>query len=140
MTREGPTRKVERAFGVGRLENAKAYLEAAESLLALADPGTNANPILSHIVNSAIGFADAVCSLYGGRVNQEDHEAAAKTLRSVLGNQLPAVQLKRLQRILAQKEPVQYGARRATLEAAQQRMEDLRAFADWAIGMVAQRS
>jgi hypothetical protein len=137
MTRGGPTKRVGDAFGRGRLDNARAFQELAEQALALAEEGQNANPILSLIVTSSIAYADAVCSSYGGRVNQNDHDAAPKTLRAVLGNQLPADQLKRFQRILVQKEPAQYGARRARMDAAHERMEDLRRFADWASDMVA---
>ncbi|HUF50626.1 MAG TPA: hypothetical protein VMN60_07335 [Longimicrobiales bacterium] len=139
MTRQGPTRRADDTFGAGRLENARSFHELAEQALTLAAPGQNANPILSLVVSSAIGYADAVCSLYGGRVNQDDHDAAPKTLRAVLGNQLPPDQLKRFRRILAQKDQAQYGARWARLEAAQERMEDLRQFAEWAMEMMANR-
>jgi hypothetical protein len=139
MARDGPSRRADDAFGKGRFENARAYQELAEQALMLAVPGQNANPILSLIVSSAIGYADAVCSLYGGRINQNDHDAAPKTLRAVLGNQLPDDQLKRFRRILAQKEPAQYGARFARLESAKERLEDLRRLAEWARAMIDDR-
>lgn len=139
MTREGPTRRADGAYSAGRLDNARAYQELAKQGLDLADAGQNANPILSLIVSSAIAYADAVCSLYGGRVNQHDHEVASKTLRAVLGNQLPADQLKRFKRILAQKESAQYGARIARLDTATERLDDLRRFAEWATSIIHDR-
>lgn len=139
MTREGPNQRADAAYGMGRLENARAFLAAADLALQRAAPGQNANPILSHMVISAIGFADAVCSLYGGRVNQENHEAAVKTLRAVLGNRLPAAQLKHFQRILGQKQGSQYGTRRGSIDGAILLMEDLGAFAKWAEDMIADR-
>lgn len=132
MTKTGPARSADDAFAEGRLANARAYLEAAIAAATLAEPGDNANPIVSHIVNSAIAYTDALTAYYGGRINQKDHSAAVKTLRAALGNRLPKSQENCLARILNQKDEAQYGARSGRLTRAVQLLEDLKQFAEWA--------
>lgn len=65
MTKTGPSRPVDDGFAEGRLDNARAFLEAAEVAATLADPGDNANPIVSHIVSSVIAYTDALTARYG---------------------------------------------------------------------------
>lgn len=114
-------------------------MEAAEAGATLAEDGENANPIISQIVNSYIAYADAVTAKYGGRVNQKSHDAAVKSLRSTLGNRLPNSQETRFRRALQRKDEVQYGARRGRLKEAKILLADLREFAAWAEGMMAER-
>lgn len=132
MTRTGPSKPADDAFARGRLENARAYLESADAAVALAESGANANPIVSHIVSSAIAYTDALTARYGGRVNQKDHDAAVKALRDALGNTLPKAQETRLMRLLKQKDEAQYGARHGRLAKANELLADLKAFAEWA--------
>lgn len=54
MTRRGPTKKVERPFGEGRLKMARAFLKAAQDTAALAGEGDIGNPIISQIVVAAM--------------------------------------------------------------------------------------
>lgn len=116
----------------GRLENARAYLQAARDSADLAEPGQNANPIVSHIVNAAIAYTDALTARYCGRVNQQDHNAQRKALRDALGNRLPDAQERRFDRILGQKDEAQYGASRGRLTQAKQLLEEVEEFATWA--------
>lgn len=132
MTRTGPSKPADDAFASGRLDNARAYLEAAEVAATIAEAGDNANPIVSHIVSSAIAYTDALTAHYGGRVNQKGHNAAVKALRDALGNSLPKAQEARLTRILKKKDDAQYGARPGRLTQAIQLLEDLQEFARWA--------
>lgn len=132
MTRTGPSRPVGDDFARGRLDNARAFLEAAEAAATLAEPGDNANPIVSHIVTSVIAYTDALTARYGGRVNQKDHDAAPRALRDALGNALPRAQENRLTRILKQKDEAQYGARHGRLTQALELLNDLREYARWA--------
>ncbi|HET6620730.1 MAG TPA: hypothetical protein VFG64_12380 [Dongiaceae bacterium] len=60
MTRTGPSKKVAAGYAAGRLENARAYLQAARDAIALAHATSNTNPIMSQIVNAAIAYADAL--------------------------------------------------------------------------------
>lgn len=132
MTRTGPARPADGPFASGRLNNARAYLEAAEAAVMRAESGANANPIISHVVNSAIAYTDALTAYYGGRVDQKDHAAAVKALRDVLGNRLPNAQQKRLNRILRRKDEAQYGARHASLSRGLELLNELKEFAGWA--------
>jgi hypothetical protein len=116
----------------GRLDNARAFAAAARNAVALADPGDNANPILAHIVNAAIAYTDALTVRYGGRINQQDHAAARRALRAVLGNRLPKAQDRQLARILERKDEAQYGSRRGSLSDAKRLLQELEDFASWA--------
>ena len=132
MTRTGPSKRVDESFVDGRLDNARAFRAAAHAAAELAGPGENANPIVSHIVNAVIAYADALTARFRGRVNQKDHAAARKALRDALGNRLPRSQEKRFARILEEKDEAQYGATRGRLSHARELLEDLDSFALWA--------
>jgi hypothetical protein len=127
-----PTKAVDSERWRGRLDNARAFHQAVRDAVALADPDANANPILSNIVNAAIAYTDALTAKLKHVVNQRDHDAAMVTLRGALGNRFSSAEQTRLGRMLAAKEPAQYGARRGRRETAQQRLADLDAFAQWA--------
>ena len=132
MTRKGPSRAADRAFGDGRLELAKAFLKAAQNETELAGDDDIGNPIISQIVNSAIAYADALTARFAGRVNQQDHSAAAKALRAALGKRFPDDQERRLGRILNEKDAAQYGARLKRKSEAVRLLADLEKFATWA--------
>lgn len=131
MTRKGASRSVDPGFARGRLENARAYLAAAVDLLELTDPGSNTNPILSHEVTAAIGYADALTAKYGGSINQKDHAGIIRLLRDALGNRLPLKQARRLEAILAIKDEVQYGMRSGRHSEATRLVSELKEFAAW---------
>lgn len=131
MTRNSPRRKVDAAYWQGRLGQGRAYLEAARQAMTLAEPGQNANPILSQIVLAAIAFGDSLTAKRAGVINTQDHAAAPKLLRDVLRESLPDAQEKRYRRILATKDESQYGARSATLDYAQRLLDDIEEFARW---------
>ena len=129
MTRGGPRKAVDDQFWAGRLENARAFRDAAHQAAVLAEPGQNANPLVSHIVSAAVGYADAVTACYGGVVNQQDHQMVGKAVRAALGNRADDGALRRLGRILREKDAAQYGARAGRLEHARQLLDDLDALA-----------
>ncbi len=131
MTRTGPSKKVGIDFAAGRLDNARAYLQAARDALELAREAANANPIMSQIANAAIAYADALTAKRKAQVNQRDHRSAVKLLRDALGRELPDAQEKRLRRIVDIKDDVQYGATRGRVQDARKMMEDLENFAAW---------
>lgn len=132
MTRTGAGKPVDLSAWRGRLDNARAYHRSAADGLALMERSGNANPIMSDVVLAAIAYTDALTAAFGGRVNQKDHAAAAKTLRDVLGNRVPKGQLTRLSSMLAEKDAVQYGARFGRFQDAEAMLADLDAFAAWA--------
>jgi hypothetical protein len=132
MTRTGPSRKVGSDYAAGRLQNARAYLQAARDVFELAHDTANANPIMSLVVNAAIAYADALIAKRKSHVNQQDHRVAVKLLRDALGKELPEAQEKRLRRIIDSKDDVQYGATRGRMSDARRSLEDLEKFAEWA--------
>jgi hypothetical protein len=131
MTRTGPSKPVGVDFATGRLDNARAYLQAARDGLELVHAAANANPIMSQIANAAIAYADALTAKRKAQVNRRDHRSAVKLLRDVLGNELPDAQEKRLRRIVEAKDDVQYGATRGRVQDARKMMDDLEKFAAW---------
>jgi hypothetical protein len=132
VTRKGPSRPVEKGYGRGRLEVARAFLKAAQDEATLADDTAVGNPIVSQVVNAAIAYADTITGALSGRVNQQDHAAAVKALRDALGQRLPEIQARRLRRILAEKDAAQYGARLMRKKEAMRLLADLEEFARWA--------
>jgi TPR repeat protein len=132
MTRISPRKAVPPGHSEARLGVARDYHKAARSMLTIAEAGDSGSPILSLVVSAAVAYADALTARSLGAVNQQDHAAAVRALRDALGNGLPAAEENRAKRLLSLKDEVQYGARRATLEDARRRMEDLDAFARWA--------
>jgi len=131
VTRTGAKKEVDENFWAGRLNMARDYRVAAEEALTLAEPGQAMNPAISNIVLAAIAYNDALTAKRAGVVNQQDHGAAAKLLRAVMGSALPNAQLTRLNRILGQKDEVQYGTRSASLDRAKALFDDLSEFGNW---------
>lgn len=132
MTRTGASKPVDPDHWSGRLANAKAFHRSAHEGMALAEPGGNTNPVMSDIVLAAIAYADALTAKYKRRVNQQDHSAVVAALRDALGNSLPDAQARRLRNILDDKDEVQYGVRVGRMHDAQQMLDELDAFAQWA--------
>ena len=132
MTRTGSSKTVPDDFWVGRLSNARSFHAAARLLLDLHEAGQNTNPIIAQVVDAAIAYADAVTARRGNRINQQDHQALAALLRTVLGNRLPAPQLAHLKTILGEKDAASYGVRPGTFAQAQRLLERLDDFAAWA--------
>lgn len=132
MTRTGSQRPVGAQFWGGRLDNARAFRDAAHAALDLATPAQNANPIVSHVVSAAIGYADALTARFGGVVNQQDHATVTRAVQRALGNRADPAAMKRLGRILREKDAAQYGARVARMDHAARLLADLDELAAWA--------
>jgi hypothetical protein len=132
MTRKGPSKPVDGTYGNRRLEVARAFLKAARDAAALTDEGAVGNPIVSQVVNAAVGYADAITAARSGRVNQQDHSGIHKLLRDALGERLPEIQATRLRRILSMKDAAQYGARLLRKDEALRLLDDAEAFVRWA--------
>lgn len=86
------------------------------------------------MVAAAIGYSDAITAKGRGVVNQQDHQAAPRLLRELLGNRLPDKHEKFFRKLLGRKDEVNYGARSTTLEEAQRVLVELDEFAAWAEG------
>ncbi len=132
MTGKSPRKRVDAHYWQGRLRVAKAYMEAAQQTMLLAEPGQNSNPIISQIVLAAIAYGDSLTARRAQVINQQDHAAAPRLLRDVLQNTLPETQERRYRRILGFKDEVQYGAKATQVEEAARLLADLESFARWA--------
>jgi hypothetical protein len=129
MTRAGPRKRVDAVYWQGRLRAAADFRAAAHEALLLAQPGQSGTPTASQVILAAIAYADALTAKSAQVINQQDHAAATRLLREVLGNRLTDSQERRL---LGRKDEVQYGVRAVTLDEARQMLEELDGFARWA--------
>lgn len=136
MTRTSTKKTVSADYWLGRRTAAQDFRKAAEDAIALAETGANANPAISQIVLAAIAYGDCLTAKRANVINQQDHSAAPKLLRDVLGSTLPTAQETRYRRILGNKDAAQYGARQATIAQAQRLLEDLIEFANWIEGHI----
>ena len=92
MTGRSPRKRVDPQYWSGRLRVAKAYMEAAQQAMLLAESGQNGNPIISQIVLAAIAYGDSLTAKRASVINQQDHAAAPRLLRDVLKSTLPDTQ------------------------------------------------
>jgi hypothetical protein len=136
MTRTSSKKTVTPEYWQARLSSARAFRKAAEDAIVLAETGADANPVISQIVLSAIAYVDCLTAKRANVINQQDHSAASKLLRDILGAALPAAQENRLRRIVGNKDASQYGARPASMQQAQRLLEDLIEFANWVDGQL----
>jgi hypothetical protein len=126
-----PDRSADARAAAARLRKGRAFLRAANDGLALADEATAGDPIMSNAVLAAIAYADALTMKVAGVKNQSDHMALPRLLRRVLGNRLPTEQAKRLRRILALKNEIQYEHRTASTAEARDLVLQVTRFAEW---------
>ena len=131
MTGQGPRKAVGDGHWEGRLNQAREFRESARALVTL-EASTTYNPAITLMVASAIAYADAITARRKGVVNTQDHAAAPRLLREVLGNTLPDRQEKFYRRLLGRKDEVNYGARSTSLDEAARLMAELDDFAEWA--------
>jgi hypothetical protein len=137
MVRTGPSKKKDAGYAAARLTIARGFLKEARASAAFADAGDIANPTISTIIHSAIAYADALTARFKGEINQGDHQAVVKLLRSTLGKELPAKQEANLRTLLEQKDEVQYGGRIMLRTEADRALERLESFAAWAEDVLA---
>ncbi len=136
MTRASSKKTVGPEFWVGRLAAARAFKKAAQDAMLRAEPAADANPIISQIVLAAIAYLDCLTAKRANVINQQDHMAASKLLRDVLGAALPTAQETRFRRIVGSKDASQYGARAGSISQAQRLLTDLAEFANWVDGQI----
>ncbi|CAN5788450.1 hypothetical protein BH23GEM7_BH23GEM7_39500 [soil metagenome] len=128
----GSWRQVDRGQWLGRLQNARDFLQAARNAAALAEASANGNPIMSQVVLAVIAYGDALTIRFGGIQNEHDHRQLVRALRYTLGNAADAEQLTRLGRIIGRKDQIQYDHRTASLDEARGLLEQAERFAVWA--------
>lgn len=135
MTNKGPRRAATDGEWAGRLTQAREFHESARSLVTLAE-NKSYNGAITLMVTAAIGYADTITAKLKSVVNKQDHQAASRLLREVLGNSLPDKQEKFFRRLLGRRDEVNYGARSTTREEAERLIAELDEFAAWAEGVL----
>jgi hypothetical protein len=135
MTGQGPRKSVNGDHWSGRLTQAREFRESARALVTLEDSRTY-NPAITLMVSCVIAYADAITARRKGVVNTQDHAAAPRLLREVLGSTLPDRQEKFYRRLIGRKDEVNYGARSTSLYEAGRLLSELDDFADWAEGIL----
>jgi hypothetical protein len=132
VARIGTARNANSGEWRGRVDNARALHHAAEKLLHNHQPGANGNPIIVLIVHAAIAYGDALTAFGGGKINQKDHAQLPKLVATALGPRSNAEQVKRLARILSEKDAASCGSRVGRMEHTSNLLEQLDRFARWA--------
>ena len=117
------------------MTQAREFHESARSLVTLAQ-SKSYNAAITLMITASIGYADAVTAKIKGVVNKQDHQAATRLLREVLGNSLPDRQERFFRRLLGRKDEVNYGARSTALDEAERLLAELDEFAVWAEGVL----
>ena len=135
MTNKGPRRTATDGEWSGRLTQAREFHESARSLVTLA-ASASYNGAITLMITASIGYADAITAKLKGVVNKQDHQAAPRLLREVLGNSLPDKHERFFRRLLGRKDEVNYGARSTAHEEAARLLAELDEFAAWAEGVV----
>jgi len=135
VSSRGPRKAAVEGEWEGRLAQAREFREAAGHLVTLAE-NKSYNGAVVLMINAAIAYADAVTARLKGIVNKQDHQAAPRLLREVLGNALPDRQERTFKRLLSRKDGVSYGARSTLHEEARQLLAALDEFAIWAESMI----
>lgn len=132
MVRRGTWKAVSQAEWKGRLNNARAFLQAGRDLLEMAEETSIGNPIITQAIDSAVAFGDAVSIKFGGIRNAVDHKGLARTIKAAIGARFPREQDQRLGRLLSWKDEAQYGHRAASANEARSVVQQAERFAEWA--------
>ena len=132
MARLDRTKRVDPAQADSYAELGRRLLHAGRAIVERGDPRhASALAILS--VHAAIAFTDAVAIHAGGRKSTSpDHEAALRVLRAVLGPRLPQRFERVLQRVIAEKDRLEYQGYLATMGEAASLFERAGQVAAWA--------
>ncbi len=132
--------KIPRIEAQARLRKAKAFRYSAHVVMAaLEERALDRSPVLSNAVLSAIAYADAITIHADEKVNGNDHSTLSPLLRSVLGRDLPDARLRDLQHLLSNKTEMQYGVKTTMHEKAQEALQRLETFGDWATSWLSSR-
>ena len=132
MVSRASWKKVPRDQWKGRLDHARAFLRAAQDLLALADDSRSSNPVIVQAIDAAIAYGDAVAIRFGGIQNTADHNNLGRTLKHAVGARFTGSQEQRLGQILSEKDEAAYGHHAATEAEARAVVKLAERFALWA--------
>jgi hypothetical protein len=102
--RTGPAKSTRGESWRGRLDSAQAFKRDAHKLVDLHEEGENANGIVVLMVMSAIAYGDALTDRFAEKTNSQDHSALPKLVATSLGARSDKDQIKRLQKIINEKD------------------------------------
>lgn len=108
MTRIDRVKRVDPSRADTFAEVGRRLLSAGRAIREQGD-ARHASALAILSVHASIAYVDAVCVRAGGRKSTSpDHEAALAVLRSILGNRLPSAIAKAFDRVVAEKDRVEY--------------------------------
>lgn len=137
MTRTDRVRRVDPSRADGYAEVGRRLLLAGRAIIEQGDP-RHASGLAILAVHAGIAYADAVAIRRGGRKSaSQDHAAALKLLRDVLGNEFPVAMARTLQRLLSEKDRVEYQGFAVPMREAVAVFEAAERFGTWAEGWLA---
>ncbi|MBI3982054.1 MAG: hypothetical protein HY337_04025 [Gemmatimonadetes bacterium] len=132
MARVDRAKQVDPAHADMYAEVGRRLLLAGRAMLERGD-ARHAPALAIVSIHATIAFADAVCIHAAGKKSTSpDHEAAARLLRSVAGQRLPKPTERTLQRLLGEKNRLEYEGYVATMKEAQELLLRAERFAAWA--------
>jgi hypothetical protein len=136
VTRVDRTKRVDPSQADNYAELGRRLLHAGRVIIERAD-ARHASALAILSVHAAIAYADAVAVHVGGRKSTSaDHEAAVRLLRSVLGQRLPTTVERMLNRLLAEKDRLEYQGYLATMQEATSLLGRATQIAAWAEEML----
>ncbi len=136
MARTDRTKRVDPGQADNYAELGRRLLHAGQAITERGDPRhASALAILS--VHATIAFADAAAIHTGGRKSTSpDHEATLRVLRSVLGPRLPQRVERLLQRVISEKDRLEYQGCVVTMREAAPLFDRARQIAAWTEGIL----
>jgi hypothetical protein len=141
MVNLGRTRQMDRSQAVKYLRVARALHSTAGDLNQLATEGDSyGNAMAIVAIHAAIAYADALSIAFRELKSVDgDHSMAVDTLRHAIGHRADEAQVRRLRRIIDQKSAVSYQGEYYLLADARDVVEQLDAFAEWALSVWEER-
>ena len=109
----------------------RALMRSADDLTGLATDGDSyGNAIGIVAIHAGIAYADALCIRFGGfKSGAGDHLRAVDAVKEALGSRVDDTAVRRLRRILAEKDQISYRGDYYTVSDARQLVSDAREFA-----------
>lgn len=141
MVNVGKTRHTPRSQAMRYIRVARALHSTARDLRDVAADGdTYGNAMAIIAIHAAIAYADAL-SIAFREIKSIDgnHSMAVPALQHALGHRADARQCRRLANIIDQKNAVSYQGEYYTLEDAARVVDEVGAFAEWALALFEQR-
>lgn len=137
MTRTDRVKRVDPSRADAFAEVGRRLVAAARAIREQGD-ARHAPALAVLSVHAAIAYVDAVCVRRGGRKSTSpDHESALAVLRSIVGTRLPAPISRAFDRVVAEKDRVEYQGYVVPMREAQAALDAVERIAAWAEGELA---